>query len=487
MKLVLNSVILSLSKDQLPVTCDSTLSGLEALSFTQGRRCYANPGLYDGNPCRLAGTEDIRLVPAFNNFMHSMTKILTVILLLAGVAALRADDVALDTNALATLAVQDHGRKKPFTTFAHEMLLTLSGKASLPIKNADGVETKLSAEKVILDLWFTPDGWDQKPVIMLNFLELKRKLDLPEDQKLFSYSELVSKQALLDLLDEAQKQRQAGAEDKLTALQKEAEHLGERLKLFQDLESGEKETVVPNTASSEGKWLTVQAYDHGLIDGSISSQGRTTNDPSHSPFMDWMAAYRAGDIAKFNSLTPNAVDSLRVVAPQYYPSASSLQFEHNYMTLEPFLWAWVIYLVALIVLLMTGLWMKKIGYQLTWALVLVALGFEIWGFLCRIIISGRPPVTDLYETVIWVSFIGMVFAIILEATYRKRFFFYAGLPDDIGCVDQPAHGGSAEQHVADHPRADHRIELCGVCTHGSTGAYRVGDESMGKEVCHRAG
>ena len=30
----------------------------------------------------------------------------------------RADNVPIDTNALATLAVQDHGRKKPFTTFA---------------------------------------------------------------------------------------------------------------------------------------------------------------------------------------------------------------------------------------------------------------------------------------------------------------------------------------------------------------------------------
>ena len=59
---------------------------------------------------------------------------------------------------------------------------------------------------------------------------------------------------------------------------------------------------------------------------------------------------------------------------------------------------------------------------------LLGLGYEIYGFACRIIISGRPPVTDLYETVIWVSFIGMVFAIILEAVYRKRYFFYAGLP-----------------------------------------------------------
>jgi hypothetical protein len=31
----------------------------------------------------------------------------------------------IDNNALATLAVQDHGRKKPFTTFAHEMLLSI--------------------------------------------------------------------------------------------------------------------------------------------------------------------------------------------------------------------------------------------------------------------------------------------------------------------------------------------------------------------------
>ena len=58
--------------------------------------------------------------------------------------------------------------------------------------------------------------------------------------------------------------------------------------------------------------------------------------------------------------------------------------------------------------------------------MLVGLGFEVYGFACRIIISGRPPVTDLYETVIWVSFIGMVFAVILEAIYRKRYFFYAG-------------------------------------------------------------
>ena len=39
--------------------------------------------------------------------------------------------------------------------------------------------------------------------------------------------------------------------------------------------------------------------------------------------------------------------------------------------------------------------------------------------------------TNLYETVIWVSFGAMLFSIILEAVYRKRYFFYAGIPASI--------------------------------------------------------
>jgi len=43
-------------------------------------------------------------------------------------------------NALATLAVQDHGRKKPFTTFAQEMLLTRSGHGTLTVTNPDAAK-----------------------------------------------------------------------------------------------------------------------------------------------------------------------------------------------------------------------------------------------------------------------------------------------------------------------------------------------------------
>jgi ABC-type transport system involved in cytochrome c biogenesis permease subunit len=366
-----------------------------------------------------------------------MTRLITTltVFLLTATCLLRAEPVALDTDALATLAVQDHGRKKPFTTFAQETLLTMSGTSALPFKNDDGTETKLSPEQVMLDLWFKPEGWDDRPVIMLNFLELKRKFGLPLDQKLFSFNELIKQPLLGELLDETQKLRQAGDADKLTSIQKEAEHLGERLRLFQDVVNGQKQTIVPNQKSADGAWTPIQSLGAEEVSEILSNRhllgegntGVVYPSSTLNELKIWAASYQAGDIAAFNSQTPQVVESLRALAPQFYPSAATLQFEHHYMTLHPFRWAWIFYLCALLVLLLTALWGKSVGYGLTWALVLAGLGFEIYGFACRIIISGRPPVTNMYETVIWVSFGAMLFATILESIYRKRYFFYAGL------------------------------------------------------------
>ena len=63
-----------------------------------------------------------------------------------------AEDV-LDTDALATLAVQDHGRKKPFTTFAQEALLTMAGTSALPAQPDIGEGTlPITANDVILEI-----------------------------------------------------------------------------------------------------------------------------------------------------------------------------------------------------------------------------------------------------------------------------------------------------------------------------------------------
>jgi cytochrome c-type biogenesis protein CcsB len=357
---------------------------------------------------------------------------------LAAAIPARADDTPLDTNTLATLAVQDHGRKKPFTTFAQESLLAISGTSRIPVEGSD---EPLSAERVMLDLWMKPEGWDEKPLIMVTFRALKQQMGLPleTDRKLFSYKELIGNKAFNDLLDQAQKVRQAGDPDALTSLQKEAEHLGERLRLFQDCVNGVREAIVPAPSDPNARWLPIQNL--GTLGQAIwqpvDQSGRyyipddARAQQAGLAFMAWYGAYRSGDIAHFNTLTPDLVQALSSLSPSVYPNVGTLKFEHQYMTLHPFRKAWIVYLCAILVLLLTAIWKRTLGYRLTWILVLIGLGFEAYGFACRVIISGRPPVTNMYETVIWVSFGAMVFAVILEAVYRKRYFFYAGIPASI--------------------------------------------------------
>jgi ABC-type transport system involved in cytochrome c biogenesis permease subunit len=355
-------------------------------------------------------------------------------LLLAACSLARAADgtPALDSDTLATLSVQDHGRKKPFTTFAQETLLAMAGVSSLPADTTDAAHPQpaLSSEEVMLDLWLDPQGWDQRPMILVTFGELKKKLGLPldSDQKRFTYDALIHKPEFSALLDEAQKVRQAGDPDKLTSLEKEAEHLGERLRLFQDCVNGARETIVPHPSDPNGRWLPIQNL--GTVENAawppvetsstyyISSDARAT--AAGQTFTAWSS-----------ELTPQLVSALAALSPAIYPSAGSLQFEHTYMQVHPFRKAWIVYLLALLVLLGTAIWKRSAGYRLAWLLVIGGLALEAYGFFCRVVISGRPPVTNMYETVIWVSFGAMVFAVILESIYRKRFFFYAGVPASI--------------------------------------------------------
>ncbi len=45
-----------------------------------------------------------------------------------------------------------------------------------------------------------------------------------------------------------------------------------------------------------------------------------------------------------------------------------------------------------------------------------------YGMVLRILISGRPPVTNMYETIIFVSSGGVLFALVFELVYRVRYF-----------------------------------------------------------------
>jgi ABC-type transport system involved in cytochrome c biogenesis permease subunit len=97
-----------------------------------------------------------------------------------------------------------------------------------------------------------------------------------------------------------------------------------------------------------------------------------------------------------------------------YPAAGALDLEIFYNRLQPFyLSCWIFGLAVMPLLASWMLSLMDTSFQsVSRVLYLLGLGFTgvaialaTWGFALRIVIAGRPPVTNMYETVIWVSYV----------------------------------------------------------------------------------
>jgi len=116
---------------------------------------------------------------------------------------------------------------------------------------------------------------------------------------------------------------------------------------------------------------------------------------------------------------------LSELAPGVYPAPKDLGVEIQYNRVKPFRFAWIAYLLGFLLLLASfPLAAKGVG-RAGIALVLVGFAFHAYGMGLRVYISGRPPVTNMYESVVWVAWGAMLFALIFEAVYKARYFAVA--------------------------------------------------------------
>jgi ABC-type transport system involved in cytochrome c biogenesis permease subunit len=152
--------------------------------------------------------------------------------------------------------------------------------------------------------------------------------------------------------------------------------------------------------------------------------------------LDEAEAVRPGRVeeAKASSL----VDSARVlgeaVGPSRYPALAAMERETYFNEFNPFWKAPIAYGLALALLAVSlgfaaapgrprsaAGWLGR-GLYLAGMLGLVAgIALEVVGFALRIRISGWAPVTNMYETVIWVSLVTAVLGLAFELIFRRTF------------------------------------------------------------------
>src|SRR5262249_40056967 len=115
-----------------------------------------------------------------------------------------------------------------------------------------------------------------------------------------------------------------------------------------------------------------------------------------------------------------------------YPGTTMTGLELWFNKTNPFRKAWVVSLLAGLLLLgslAVGGRSHPFGRTLYVAGLFGYVGALLWsvaGFCCGVPISGRPPVSNMYESLIWVGFMTAVFGLVLELIYRRGVIALAG-------------------------------------------------------------
>ena len=130
------------------------------------------------------------------------------------------------------------------------------------------------------------------------------------------------------------------------------------------------------------------------------------------------AAWDTQDAPAFN----RAVADLRAVVAAQQPEAlRQTDHESLFNRAQPFYTGMVIYLLALLILFVSWLWKPALLQPAAFGLLLSGALVHTAGLVSRTVIQGRPPVTNLYSSAVFVGFCAVLLGIVLERIYRRGF------------------------------------------------------------------
>ena len=337
----------------------------------------------------------------------------TVLLIFGLLFGLTLQAGGLPTDPLRALPVQDAGRVKPFDTFARESMELVYGKESYEEK---------PAYEIVMTWLLQPQVWQDKPLFEIKHHLLKRALGIPTEKKYLTADELLRNEKLPMVFQELQSKREA--KEKLDPYGQAIQRLENQLYIFREIAAGRMIRLMP--ANGTETWRP------------LSELGA----PEQEAFLKITKAFVSGlDPAKGESSRADLATAVtdfktmaRAASPSDYPADSIIATEVHYNTFHPFMWAWMSYLTAVICLVL--MWILKKGslVRAGWVFTLIGFALHIYGFALRVYLTGRPPVSNMFETVLWVSFGTVLFSMVIEAIYRWRVALLAGASVGAFCL-----------------------------------------------------
>jgi cytochrome c-type biogenesis protein CcsB len=313
-----------------------------------------------------------------------------------------------------SIAILDEGRQKPVDTFARETVRFITGKEAFA--GFDPTELLLS--------WLTDTkAWEAVPLISIDYRPLIKQLQLPVQGSRVAPKDLADHAEFKLFVQSTASRQQEGF--KLTELEREAARLSQKLQTFYRIAEGSNLMLL---SQARGGWQSLAQLAQSYPAVSLHEAAPSAEAKVAAGIQGLLMAYHQGDTVHFEQIAVLLNKVLRSHGESVgnYPSQAALEREIFFNRLKPFRWAWVGYTLACFCLglsfAVSGRWLYRLG----WGLFVSAFLIHAYGFVLRSWIAERAPVTNMYETVLWIPFGAALFAMILEVIYRSRVFLLAG-------------------------------------------------------------
>ena len=408
--------------------------------------------------------------------------VLTAVMAAWFLGSLRAPaDKGFDYTGFGRLPILYNGRLQPMDSLARNSMLQLRDKQTLnlePWKDWNEKPKIIPATQWLATLLMNPDLADQWPAFRIDNLELISLLKLPgkdkaahSDGKNYSWNQI---QPSFEALDRESQRVEKIDDAQRNAYERSVMKMHDRLILYLRLkntlqpadaddwnaELADYEQVMPAGAAALRAQQAGQKFDQAvynqfmgfarrfefmgqldpplLVPPAQPSESRDdwlpvgkalvadaatgTIEPSIHFYAAMATDFKNGDVSGFNQ----QLAAYRAwLQPKFSHALKKAGYETFFNQMEPFYKAMVIYVLA--GLLACVSWFNLSETLRRSAVWLTALAFVIHttGLIFRMALEGRPPVTNLYSSAIFIGWGAVVLGLVLEKFHRNGIGVFA--------------------------------------------------------------
>ena len=296
-------------------------------------------------------------------------------------------------EAFAEIVILDNGRLKPMDTYAGNVLVQISGKAAFSHKPA--------IEWLARTLFSSQNSFNDN-VLLINNPEIADALGIaPQKHRRYNFGQIM---AARDKLSELSLASGSIPAEQRSAFDREIIGLTNNISLYARL--------------LDALHFTATIPQLAIFDTAATTVGNSKVMESTKVWDELSTTFKAGDQDAFDTASRRLSEIIKTAFPKNEKPPNP-RLEISYNKYDPFGKSKILYALGLLAIVACLTMRYRWAYVLSAGLVVTGGLLHTLGIVCRSMILARPPVTNIYETFVFVGWMAVVLGGVTEWYQRQ--------------------------------------------------------------------